>query len=105
MSFAIPIRRLRETSTLISFPHPQPSYPVHILLVPKKALSGLEALSPEDDSFYSDLFSTVQSLVAEMRLAKQGYRLMVNGGCYQDVPQLHFHLVSSSTGAGDEITG
>ena len=105
MSFAIPTRRLRETSTLFAFHHPQPSYPVHILLVPKKALSGLEALSPEDDSFYSDLFSTVQSLVVEIRLAEQGYRLMVNGGGYQDVPQLHFHLVSGPKGAGDEITG
>ena len=23
-----------------------------------------------------------------------GYRLLVNGGAYQDVPHLHFHLVA-----------
>ena len=42
--------------------------------------------------FYFDLFSTVQELVNEMQLAETGYRLVVNGGAYQDVPQLHFHL-------------
>jgi diadenosine tetraphosphate (Ap4A) HIT family hydrolase len=36
----------------------------------------------------------IQSLVVEFRLEEIGYRLIVNGGKYQDVPQLHFHLVS-----------
>jgi diadenosine tetraphosphate (Ap4A) HIT family hydrolase len=29
-----------------------------------------------------------------VRLKEAGYRLIVNGGKYQDVAQLHFHLVS-----------
>ena len=30
-------------------------------------------------------------------LAESGYRLIVNGGKYQDFPYLHFHLVSDLT--------
>jgi hypothetical protein len=30
MSFAAPIQRLRETSTLLAFYHPKPSYAVHM---------------------------------------------------------------------------
>jgi len=92
MSFAIPIKRLRETETLLAFHHPRPSYSFHILLVPKKAVASLKEFDSTDTSFLSDLYSTVQSLVDEFHLA--AYRLIVNGGDYQDFPQLHFHLVS-----------
>lgn len=94
MSFLLPVQRLRETETLIAFYHPQPSYPIHILIVPKKALAGVPALSPADNDFLLDLFQTVQSLVNELQLEKPGYRLIVNGGVYQQFPHLHFHLIS-----------
>lgn len=94
MSFALPVRRLRDTATLIAFHHPKPSYALHILLVPKKALASLIDLTSVDAEFMSDLFATVQSLVVELNLENRGYRLIANGGPYQDVPQLHFHLVS-----------
>ena len=96
MSFAIPVNRLRETVTLIAFHHPKPNYPVHILLVPKKALGDLLELDDADAPFLGDLFKAVQSLVEEFELETQGYRLIVNGGSFQEVPQLHFHLISEN---------
>ena len=92
MSFAIPLKRLRETETLIVFHHPRPAYPFHVLLVPKKAVPSLKELDTTDTSFFTDLYSIVQNLVDEFQLP--AYRLIVNGGEYQDFPQLHFHLVS-----------
>lgn len=92
MSFAIPVKRLRETSNLIVFQHPSPSYKVHILLVPKRQIQSLADLDPSDTAFLADLYSAVQSLVQEFEL--KAYRLIVNGGEYQDFPHLHFHLIS-----------
>lgn len=92
MSFAIPVQRLRETDTLMAFRHPRPAYPFHVLLVPKKAVASLQALDAQDSAFLTDLYATVQSLVEEFQLS--AYRLIVNGGEYQDFPQLHFHLIS-----------
>ena len=94
MSFALPVNRLKEKKTLIAFHHAQPSYPVHILLVPKKAIADLSDLESDDGDFLGDFFATVQNLVSELVLDDVGYRLIVNGGPYQEVPQLHFHLVS-----------
>lgn len=94
MSFAIPVKRLRETETLMAFHHPKPSYPFHVLLVPKKAVKSLMEFDPNDSSFLTDLYSTVQSLADEFQLP--AYRLILNGGEFQDFPQLHFHLVSPS---------
>ena len=94
MSFAIPVHRLRETTTLLAFPHPRPAYPLHILIVPKRAAASLLDLGPQDAAFLSDLVSVVQSLVREYGLDQRGYRLIANGGGYQDVAQVHFHLIS-----------
>lgn len=94
MSFAIPVKRLRETDTLMAFHHPKPAYPFHVLLVPKKAVASLKELDSTDTSFLSDLYFTVQNIVSEFQLP--AYRLIVNGGEYQDFPQLHFHLISPS---------
>ena len=94
MSFAIPVRRLRETETLVAFHHPQPSHPLHILIVPKRPYANLLDVPPDAADFMRDLFETAQSLVHQFGLDQSGYRLIVNGGAYQDVPHLHFHLVS-----------
>ena len=93
-SFMLPVKRLRETDTLIAFHHPKPNYPVHILLMPKSNLPNFQTLDANDSAFMADLVKTAQSLVDEFGLAEKGYRLIVNGGAYQDFPHLHFHLIS-----------
>ena len=92
MSFLVPAERLRETDTLLAFHHPKPSYPFHVVLVPRQAIPDLMALDPSNAKFLSDLFEVVGSLVTEFQLP--AYRLIVNGGEYQEFPHLHFHLIS-----------
>lgn len=103
MSFIIPVKRLRETGNLLAFRHPSPSYPVHILIVPKKKIADLFELEEEDSSFLVEVFRTTQSLVEELGLSESGYRLILNGGKYQDYPHLHFHLISNKQGHKDRI--
>jgi histidine triad (HIT) family protein len=94
MAWAIPLDRLHETETLWAFYHPAPSYPVHILIVPKQPYPNLMSLPVGETAFMQDVFITVQRLITELKLEAQGYRLICNGGTYQDVPLLHFHLIS-----------
>ena len=89
--FAIPIKRLRETDSLLAFFHPRPDYPFHVILLPKKTIRSFSDLDPADP-FLADLITAVQGLVAENHLT--AYRLIVNGGEYQEFPHLHFHLTS-----------
>jgi len=99
MSFAIPVERLRETETLLAFHHPRPSHAVHILIVPKEPFESLLDVPPEAGGFLVDLLETVQRLVRQHGLEDRGYRLVVNGGGYQDVPLLHVHLIADGSGA------
>jgi len=98
MSFAIPVKSLRETETLLAFYHPKPAHPFHLVLVPKQTVPSLMDLDPAS-AFLPDLFATVQSLVSEFQLS--AYRLIVNGGEYQDFPHLHFHLISDTPKTDD----
>jgi histidine triad (HIT) family protein len=101
MSFAIPVKRLRETETLLAFHHPKPSYPFHVLFVPKKSIASLKDFDSMDTAFLTDLYSTVQNLIEEFH--PPAYRLIVNGGEYQDFPQLHFHLISEVAGRRSQV--
>lgn len=97
MSKFFPFERLAETDSWIAFRHPEPIYQVHILLVPKKAISNLLEISEEDSDLIKELIPLVQKVVIDLQLEQTGYRLITNGGIYQDIPQLHFHLVSGNT--------
>ncbi len=91
--FAIPVKRLRETKSLLAFFHPQAAYPFHVILLPKAAIRSFSDLQPSSP-FLAELVTATQSLVAEHHLTS--YRLIVNGGEYQEFPHLHFHLVSGA---------
>ena len=96
MSRVLPVKRLYETQRVLAFYHPRPSYPVHVLIVPKQAIKSFLDLGGPDRVVMEDVVKVAQQLVRELKLEEQGYRLIVNGGPYQDVGQLHFHLVSGS---------
>ena len=91
MSFAIPVKRLRETDALLAFYATRPAYPFHVILMPKNDIRSFADLDPTDP-FMAELVSATHSLVNEFHLTS--WRLIVNGGTNQDFPHLHFHLIS-----------
>jgi histidine triad (HIT) family protein len=93
----LPVNRLWESDTLVAFYHPKPGYPVHVLIVPKRSITSITELGDQDADFLTDLVQCVRILVSDLDLENSGYRLISNGGKYQDVPQLHFHLVSGDS--------
>ncbi len=97
-SSLIPGEKLIKSDLLLAFHHPSPSYPVHILIVPRAQLKTLLDLPTADGKFEIELLNAVHQLVDRFELDRKGYRLIVNGGEYQEVKHLHFHLVS-----GEEI--
>jgi histidine triad (HIT) family protein len=96
MSSLLPVERLYESDAVLAFYHPRPAYPLHILIVPKRAVPNLLALSAQQAGLLHEVIVAAQRLVMQLDLERRGYRLIVNGGPYQDVPQLHFHLVSGA---------
>jgi histidine triad (HIT) family protein len=94
-SFLLPVQRLKESSSIIAFWHPRPSYRIHILFVPKRAVEDLADLSyRESCELLEDVLTLSGQLVKELSLELGEYYLILNGGGYQEIPQLHFHLIA-----------
>ncbi|HSF79644.1 MAG TPA: HIT domain-containing protein [Anaerolineales bacterium] len=94
VNFELPLPRLRESNHATAYKHPDPSYPFHILIVPKQSCESITALAETGSTLLIDVIGIVKSLVEEFELDAVGYRLIVNGGKYQEIPQLHFHLIA-----------
>ena len=91
----LPVERLAENDHWIAFRHPQPDYPLHILIVPKSAIPSLATASLDSGDPFLALFEVVQTLINTFALEDCGYRLITNGGPNQTIPQWHWHLVSA----------
>lgn len=94
MNFSLPISRLYESENLLAFFHPQPTYPFHVLITPKEKIPNFLALDTENSFFLMEVNKVAQKIITDYQLDQSGYRLIVNGGNFQDFPLLHFHLIS-----------
>src|SRR5688572_29948546 len=97
LSALLPVRRVVETRRVIGFRHPRPSWPRHILFVPKASIPTLLDVRREQVALVGELFRLALQTASRERLGHDGFAVMVNGGAYQDVGQLHVHLASPAS--------
>ena len=100
-SHHLPMESIRQNNQWTAYFHPQPAYPLHILIVPNTNITSLLEAPVDPPGLYTALFELVRMIVAEYQLDEKGYRLITNGGPNQSVPQWHWHLVSD-WGGGDD---
>jgi histidine triad (HIT) family protein len=83
-----------EGKDWLAFKDIHPSAPVHILIVPKKHIGGIEEATEEDAELIGELFLAAKKVAKKMELDK-GYRVIINQGEHggQMVPHLHIHLL------------
>jgi histidine triad (HIT) family protein len=81
-----------KSAGLIALPHPSPSHPVHIMLVPRQPIATSANLDTEHGALLVEVHRAAAQIALQLGL--EGYRLIINNGSYQDVDQLHFHLIS-----------
>lgn len=90
----VPVNRLRETQNWLAFTHPNPGYPVHILIVPKRQIVNSMQLPLDDPSLCAEFVALTQNMIRDFCLEDAGFRMIINGGVNQDFPHLHIHLVA-----------
>ena len=94
LSALLPVRRVVETRRVIAFRHPRPSWARHVLFVPKMPIPSLLAVRAEQVAVVRELFGLALRVAAREGPDREGFVVLVNGGAYQDVGQLHVHLAS-----------
>lgn len=91
----IPSSIVYEDDDVIAFKDLNPEAPVHVLVIPKKHISSLNAANSEDQQLLGKLMLTIPKIAAEQGIAEGGYRVVNNCGEQggQTVMHLHFHLL------------
>jgi histidine triad (HIT) family protein len=86
---------VKETDNVLAFHHTKPSWTYHVVIVPKKHFLNL---LDTDSRIINEILSIAKEIIKEHKLDQQNYKIITNGGSFQDSKHLHFHLVS-----GDKI--
>ena len=90
----IPARIVHDDDRCLAFHDVAPQAPVHVLVIPKRPIPSLAAVTAEDGGLLGHLVLVATQLAASLGL-EDGYRLVVNcgpdGG--QSVDHLHVHLL------------
>ena len=83
-----------EDDLCLAFHDVSPQAPVHVLLIPKKAVESLDRLDDSDAALAGHLLLMVPQIATHLGLA-DGYRTVINTGSDggQTVFHLHIHIM------------
>ena len=72
-----------------------PKAPVHVLVIPKKHIPSLNAITEVDRKLVGDMVVTAQNVAEEQGIADGGYKLIFNVGKNgnQTIKHLHLHVL------------
>ncbi len=90
----LPAKKVFENERILAIEDIHPVAPVHILIIPKKAIPNLQAVEKEDLPLIGEIVEVAQK-IAEEKGILDGYRLLTNNGADsgQTIFHLHFHLI------------
>jgi histidine triad (HIT) family protein len=91
----IPADIVYEDDDTLAFRDIDPKAPTHVLVIPKKVMETVADASPDDATWLGGLLVTAARVAADLGLAEDGYRLVINHGRDggQSVDHLHIHIM------------
>jgi len=91
----IPAGIIYEDSEAVAFEDINPQAPVHVLIIPKKHISTVLEINPEDNALIGHLFRVAAKIAKEKGIEKRGFRLLMNtnADAGQTVFHIHLHLL------------
>lgn len=90
----LPCTKVFENERILAIEDIHPVAPVHILIMPKKAILNLQNVDSQDFPLIAEILQIAQQ-IAEEKGIEDNYRLLTNNGpnAGQSVFHLHFHLI------------
>jgi histidine triad (HIT) family protein len=90
----LPAEKVFENERILVIKDKYPLAPVHLLIMPKKEITSLQAVEPEDLELISEIILVAQQMAKQFGI-EDGYRLVTNNGEEggQIIFHLHFHLL------------
>ena len=86
----IPAKIIYQDEQVVAFRDISPQAPVHALVIPKRHITTLNDIGPEDASLLGHMVVTAQKIAAEDGIDETGFRLVMN--CNRDGGQTVYHI-------------
>ncbi|MDR1195098.1 MAG: histidine triad nucleotide-binding protein [Endomicrobium sp.] len=95
----IPSKKVYEDERVFAFEDINPQAPVHIIIIPKRHIGGLNSLSEGDEAVLGYIQAAAAKIASQFQELKNGYRLVNNCGADagQTVFHIHYHLLGGRT--------
>lgn len=95
----IPADIVFESESALAFRDINPKAPTHVLIIPRRHISTINDIEPDDESLVGSLFSAARKIAAQEGLDEDGYRVVMNcnEGAGQSVFHIHLHLLGGRT--------
>lgn len=90
----IPSTKVYEDDDVLAFRDINPQAPVHILVIPKAHIGGVDEVTEENAAVVAHIFAVIAEVARKEGLT-DGYRVVSNVGEHgcQSVRHLHFHIL------------
>lgn len=91
----IPSKKVFENDRIYAFADIHPVAPVHILIIPKKHIDGLDGAADSDNQLLGEMQLVAKTLAGQQGIRESGYRVVLNNGkdSGQLVAHMHYHLI------------
>ena len=91
----ITAKKVFEDDQVVAFNDINPQAPTHVLVVPRRHIASLDAMTEADAATIGTLLIRAAALARDLHLESDGYRLVANTGeaAGQTVFHVHFHLL------------
>lgn len=91
----LPANKVYEDEHVVAFHDINPIAPVHVLTIPKKHITSVLDIKPEDKELIGHLHLSLQKAAAEVGVDETGFRVITNTGVHgqQTVFHIHYHLI------------
>lgn len=92
----IPCKKVYEDELVLAFHDIAPKAPIHVVVIPKQHIEGLQDAAEQDAAMLGQLMVAVNKVAEELGVQADGYRVITNAGkgAGQEVPHLHLHLLA-----------
>jgi histidine triad (HIT) family protein len=86
---------LYENDNLVVFRDIHPHAPVHLLIVPKRHIRGINDITDGDNAILAEMITTAKQMARKENVDASGYKLLFNveKGGGQVIFHLHLHLM------------
>jgi len=91
----ISTRVVFEDDACLAFEDINPKAPVHVLVIPKKHIASIDAMTAEDSNTLGHLAFVTRQIAQDKKVHQSGYRVVINTGpdAGQSVFHIHAHLL------------